>query len=119
MKKQQQQFESSIDHAIMKAAKASFDTCLKAAIAKAISTGADEGVAALKISFEIFQSLNQESGEYERHPLFKFKAGYSVPTKESIDGKIAERSQLVTGPDGYMIINGQITMDEILEGGGS
>ena len=34
-----EQFEISIDHAIMKAAKASFDTCLKAAIAKAISKG--------------------------------------------------------------------------------
>ena len=117
MKKEQ--FEISIDHAIMKAAKASFDTCLKAAIAKAISTGADEGSASLKISFEVFQSMNQESGEYERNPIFKFKAGYSVPTKESIDGKIVEKSQLVTGPDGYMIINGQITMDELMEGGGS
>lgn len=112
MKKEQ--FEISIDHSIMKAAKLSFDQCLKLAISKAISTGADEGSAALKISFDIYQTMNEKTGEYERKPIFKFKTGYAVPTKETIDGKIAEQSQLVSGPDGYMIINGQISMDEIL-----
>ena len=111
-----QQFEISIDHAMMIGAKAAFDTCLRAAVAKAIGTGSDEGSATLKISFEIFSSLNTETAEYRRTPVFKYKAGYSVPIKDSMDATIAESSWLIPDNDvGLMLVNGQVSMDELLE----
>ena len=112
MKKQQ--FKISIDHAMMIGAKAAFDTCLRAAVAKAIGTGSDEGSATLRISFEIFSALDQETGEYRRTPVLKYKAGYSVPMKESMDATIAESSRIVPGGNGYLLVNGQVSMDELL-----
>lgn len=110
-----QQFEISIDHAMMIGAKAAFDTCLRAAVAKAIGTGSDEGSATLKISFEIFSSLDTETAEYKRTPVFKYKAGYTVPMKESMDATIAERSRLYPDDDvGFILVNGQVSMDELL-----
>ena len=113
MKKQQ--FEISIDHAMMIGAKAAFDTCLRGAVAKAIGTGSDEGSATLKISFEILSTLDQETGEVRRMPVFKYKAGYSVPMKDSIDATIAENSRLIHDDDvGFMLVNGQVSMDELM-----
>ena len=110
-----QQFEISIDHAMMIGAKAAFDTCLRAAVTKAIGTGSDEGAATLKISFEILTAMDQETGEIRRMPVFKYKAGYSVPMKESMDATIGESSRLVHDDEiGYMLVNGQISMDELL-----
>ena len=113
MKKQQ--FEISIDHAMMIGAKAAFDTCLRAAVAKAISTGSDEGSATLRISFDILTAVDQETGELKRMPVFKYKAGYSVPMKESMDATIAESSRLLESRDGWKLVNGQISMDELME----
>ena len=110
-----QQFEISIDHAMMIGAKAAFDTCLRAAVAKAIGTGSDEGSATLKISFEIFSSLDTETAEYRRTPVFKYKAGYSVPMKESMDATIAESSRLMPDEEsGWLMVNGQVSIDELL-----
>ena len=55
-------YELSIDHSMLYGAKAGFDTCLKMAMAKAISTGSMEGSASLKISFELFKSLDKDTG---------------------------------------------------------
>ena len=113
-----QQFEISIDHTMMTGAKVAFDTCLRRAIAKAIGTGSDEGSASLKISFEILTSVDSESGETRRIPLLKYKAAYSVPMKESVDATIAESSRLIQGEDGgLLLINGQVSMDELLAEG--
>ena len=112
--RKKQQFEISIDHEMMIGAKAALDTCLRAAISKAISTGSDEGSATLKISFEIFSALDQETGEYRRTPVLKYKAGYSVPMKESMDATIAESSRIVPNDEGYLLVNGQVSMDELL-----
>ena len=110
-----QQFEISIDHAMMIGAKAAFDTCLRSAIAKAIGTGSDEGSATLKISFEIFSTVDKDTGEYNRMPAMKYKAGYSVPMKESLDATIVEESKLIPDAEiGYMLVNGQISMDELM-----
>ena len=109
-----QQFEISIDHAMMIGAKAAFDTCMRAAVAKAIATGSDEGSATLRISFDILTAVDNETGEIKRLPVFKYKAGYSVPMKESMDATIAESSRLKEGKDGWMLINGQVSMDELL-----
>ena len=108
------QFDISIDHAMMAGAKAAFDTCLRAAVTKAIGTGSDEGSATLKISFEIMTAMNQESGELQRMPLFKYKAGFNVPMKESMDATIAENSKLVESAEGWKLINGQISMEELM-----
>ena len=113
MKKQQ--FEISIDHAMMIGAKAAFDTCLREAVAKAIGTGSDEGSATLRISFEILTAMDSETGEIRRMPVFKYKAGYSVPMKDSMDATIAESSRLIPDDDvGFMLVNGQVSMDELL-----
>lgn len=113
MKKQQ--FEISIDHAMMIGAKSAFDTCLRAAVAKAIGTGSDEGSATLKISFEVLTAVDSETGELRRMPVFKYKAGYTVPMKESMDATIGESSRLVHSDDiGWMLVNGQVSMDELL-----
>ena len=108
------QFDISIDHAMMIGAKQAFDRCLKIAVTRAIATGSDEGSAALRISFSIETMVNAETGEMKRSPVFKYKAGYSVPMKESMDATIAESSRLESTKDGWMLINGQVSMDELL-----
>ena len=110
----EKQFDISIDHAMMIGAKAAFDTCLRAAVGKAIATGSDEGSAALRISFEVTTTMDEDSGELRRFPVFKYKAGYSVPMKESMDATIAESSRIVPGGDGYLLVNGQVSIDELL-----
>ena len=110
-----ERFEIGIDHGMMIGAKAAFDTCLRAAVTKAISTGSNEGSATLKISFEIVTTMDQDTGEVKRMPVFKYKAGYSVPMKESVDATIGESSRLVHSDDiGWMLVNGQVSMDELL-----
>ena len=48
-------------------------------------------------------------------PVFKYKAGYSVPMKDSMDATIAESSRLIPDDDvGFMLVNGQVSMDELL-----
>ena len=107
------QFEISLDHTVLKVAKSTFDKCLKMAVAKAIATGSDEGSATLKINFTIVTSIHDD-GEMKRLPLFKFKAGYSVPMKDSADGTITDRCEIIPGDEGYMLINDQVSMDEIM-----
>ena len=117
MKKQQ--FEIGIDHAMMIGAKAAFDTCMRAAVAKAISTGSDEGSASLKVSFEIVSTIDSDTGDCRRLPVFKYKAGYAVPMKDSMDATIAESSRLVPNSEsGWLLVNGQVSMDELLGGDG-
>ena len=112
------QFEISIDHAMMIGAKAAFDTCLRAAVTKAIGTGSDEGSATLKVSFEIFSTVDQDTGEIKRIPVLKYKAGYTVPMKESMDATIPESSMLIQNQDGgFLLVNGQISMDELMAEG--
>lgn len=112
MKKQQ--FDISIDHAMMTGAKQAFDTCMRQAVAKAIGTGSYEGSATLRISFDIVQSMDKDTGEVKQIPIFKYKAGYSVPMKESMDATIPEASILMKSPEGWMLVNGQISMDELM-----
>ena len=110
------QFDISIDHAMLIGAKAGFDTCLRAAIAKAIGTGSDEGSATLKISFEIYTGTDKDTGELKRVPVMKWKASYSVPMKESMDATIAESSRLILDRDEWQLVNGQVSMDELMDG---
>ena len=115
MNMKKQQFEISLDHTMLRGAKAAFDTCLRAAVAKAIGTGSDEGTATLKLGFEIMTALDRETGEYRRVPIMKYKASYSVPMKASMDATIDDESRLVPDEDlGYMLVNGQISMDELM-----
>ena len=109
------QFDISIDHPMMIAAKAAFDTCMRMAVGKAISTGSDEGSATLRISFEIVTAMDNETGELKRLPVFKYKAGYSVPMKESMDATIAMSSRLIEKDGSWKLVNGQVSMDELME----
>ena len=108
------QFDISIDHAMLKSAKQAFDVCLRAAITKAIGTGADEGSATLKISFEILTSMDKDTGEIYRTPELKYRAGFSVPMKESMEATITEQSRLEAADGEWKLINGQISMDELI-----
>ena len=109
-----ERFEIGIDHPMMTGAKAAFDTCLRAAVAKAIGTGSDEGSATLRISFEVFSAIDQDTGEYRRSPVFRYKAGYSVPMKESMDATIAESSRLKQDGADWLLVTGQVSMDELM-----
>ena len=112
------QFDLSIDHAMLKMAKMAFDECLKQMVNRAIATRSMEGKATLTIAMEIEDAEDKDTGEIIREPRIKFKAGFAVPLKESIDGKIAEHSRLERDPEGnWQMINSQIRMDELLEAG--
>ena len=112
------QFKFGIDHAMMTGAKTAFNTCLQTAVTKAISSGSDEGSATLRLSFDIATVMDKEAGEVKHLPVFKYKAGYSVPMKESMDATIAENSRLESTKDGWMLVNGQVSMDELMDGDG-
>ena len=108
------QFEISIDHAMMAGAKQAFDKCLQMAVARAIGTGSDEGSAALKISFSIVTTVDEDTGELRRMPIWKYKAGFNVPMKESMDATIPETGNLIEQAGGWKLVNGQISMEELL-----
>ena len=113
-------FELSIDHQMLKAAKIGFDACLKAMVAKAISTGSMEGSATLKVNFEITEETDKDTGEIYKQPEIRFKATYSVPLKQGCEGTIIEKSRIIQGRDGaWMLVNNQISMDELMKGEGS
>lgn len=110
-------FELSIDNPVLMSAKASLDTCLRAMVSRAISTGSMEGKASLTISMEIEDGMIEETGEIVKQPVIKFKAGWSVPIKESEEGKLPAGHQLVRNPDGeWCLINNQVTIDEVMGG---
>ena len=110
-------FELSIDNPVLMSAKASLDTCLKAMVSKAISTGSLEGTATLRISMEIEDGLIEQTGEVVKTPVIKFKAGWSVPIKENEEGKLPAGHQLVRNPEGeWCLISNQVSMDELMGG---
>ena len=110
-------FELSIDNPVLMSAKASLDTCLRAMVSRAISTGSMEGKASLTISMEIEDGMIEETGEIVKQPVIKFKAGWSVPIKESEEGKLPAGHQLVRNPDGeWCLINNQVSMEELIGG---
>ena len=116
MKKER--FDISIDHAMMAGAKSAFDTCLKIAVAKAIGTGSNEGSATLKVGFDITNAVDEATGEVRRLPVFKYRAGFNVPMKDGIEATIGESSRLIQKENGgFMLVNGQISMDELMEDG--
>lgn len=111
-------FELSINHPVLDGARLGFDACLKAAIGRAIHTGSMEGSASVKVSFEIFKVMNQDTGEWEMKQGIKYKATYSVPMKDSIDGDVRDESRLVSGKEGeYMLVNNQVSMTELMAEG--
>ena len=112
-------FELSIDNPVLMSAKASMDTCLRAMVSRAISTGSMEGTATLKISMEIEDGLIEETGEWVKEPVIKFKAGWSVPIKENEEGKLPAGHHLIRNPKGeWCLINNQVSIDELMGGEG-
>ena len=110
------QFDLSIDHKMLEGAKGGFDTCLKIAVAKALATGSNEGSATLRVSFEIHNGVDSETGETYMLPEIKYKAGYSVPMKDGIEGKVIEASRLIRKNDGgFSLVNEQVSMDELMD----
>ena len=112
-------FELSIDHPMLTIAKISFDMCLKQMIDKAIETGSMEGTATLKISFDISEETDKDTGEVFKQPSISYKVNYNVPMKYGTDGEIIEKSRLIDKRDGgWMLVGNQISMDELLKGKG-
>lgn len=109
------QFDISIDHEMMKGAKQALNKCMQLAVAKAIGTGSDEGSATLRIGFQIVTSMDENTAELKRMPIWEYKAGFSVPIKESVSATIQESSRLINSDDGWQLINGQVSMNEVLE----
>ena len=109
----------SIDHPALTGAKACMDTCLKAMVEKAISTGSNEGTATLKISMQIIEVLNEKTKEWEKQPIIKFKVGWAVPIKQSAEGKLPAENMLVRNPEGeWCMIQNQVSMDELMDDDG-
>ena len=107
-------FEIGIDHAMLAGAKGSFDACLREAVRRAIATGSMEGSANVKISFELFKSVDTDTGEEFLSPDIKFKAGYSVPMKGSLDGNVVEKGRIQPTQDGWILVNDQVSMNELM-----
>lgn len=108
--------ELSLDHPMLAAAKIEFEGALKRMVSKAVSTRSMEGTATLKISMDIMEVENNETKEWEKRPVIKFKAGWSVPIKENTEGKMPMNSQLVVNPAGeWCLISNQISMDELMD----
>ena len=109
-------FEMSIDNPALVGGKHGIDACLKMAIKKAIDTGSMEGSATLKVSFELMKHLEEGTGEVTIVPQFTCKFGYSVPMKKSAEFKVMENSRVIQNRDGeYMLVNDQVSMDELME----
>ena len=116
-----ERFELRMDHPSLVGAKVAMDSCLKAMVSKAVETRSMEGTATLKISMEILDVLNEETKEWEKKPSIKFKVGWSVPIKNSAEGKLMDicDGQLVRNPEGnWCLINNQVSMDELMGGEG-
>lgn len=109
-------FELSIDHPMLNIAKIGFDMCLKRMVARAIETGSMEGTATLKVSFDISEETDKETGEVFKQPQISYKVNFSVPMKYGTDGKIIEKSRLVDKREGgWILVGNQISMDELLK----
>ena len=114
-----ERFELRMDHPSLVGAKIAMDSCLKAMVEKAVQTRSMEGTATLKISMEILDVMNEKTKEWEKKPIIKFRVGWSVPIKNSAEGKLMEASegQLVRNPEGnWCLINNQVSMDELIGG---
>lgn len=111
-------FELSIDHPVLKHAKIGFDACVKHAVAKAISTKSMEGTVSLKISFEIEETINNETGELQKIPKIKFKSQYSVPIKEGAEGTVTDKCSIMADQANgqWMLVSNQVCIDELLDG---
>lgn len=105
----------SINNPILQSAQMGFDTCMKLAVAKAVETGSDEGSVTLTVKFLLERAVNSETGEIDLIPDIKFKAGYSVPMKESMQAEILDHCRLVPHDGKWLLVNNQISMDELLE----
>jgi hypothetical protein len=117
MKAMGNQYDITIDHRMMQEAKGALNGCMQMAVKRAIMTGANEGSATLRISFEIAEVLNKETSEFEKVPVWKFRAGFSVPMKESMEATMPETGRLIETDEGWKLVSDQIHMDELMAEG--
>ena len=111
-------FDLSIDNPALSVAKSAFDSCIRRAVRKAIETDSMEGSATLKISFQLTDAVDQETGETFFAPVIEYKSGYSVPIKDSIDGIIVHKCRMYKDEDmeGFFnLVSDQVTMEEAME----
>lgn len=110
----------TIDHPALLQAKAGFNTLLQHTINKAIVTGSMEGSVTLKLKFEISEDKDRETGEIRKVPKIGFKSTASVPLKSECEGSVTEPCTIMVGPrseGNYLLLDNQITFDELLMDG--
>ena len=116
MSSERRHAELSIDNPTLMQAKEALNACMKIAVAQAIEKGSMEGSATLKISFKIEACADKDTGQQFYQPEIDFKAGYSIPMKDSIDGKIIDACRMIARRDGKLcLIGNQISMAELMD----
>ena len=105
----------SIENPVLNGARMGMDTCLKMAVARAISTGSMKGSATLKVTFELEDVIDKDTGETYISPKIGYKNSYSVPKKDSVEGTVIELCRIVPKDGKYLLVNNQISMDELME----
>ena len=107
--------QMSIDSQVFGDLRGQISQALNQCIAKMRETGMTEGNVTAKIGLEIIDSDN---GTGRRVDVLKIdgKVGMTVPMR--YEGKVNSKIgiQCVHGPGSFMIADGQISMEEILEG---
>lgn len=116
MEEKKKRVDLGLDNPVMLAAKQAMNAAMKIAVMRAIKTGSMEGTATLKVNFELEEDADRITGEEFYSPKINYKAAYSVPMKDSIDGSIAEACRIIQGTnESYLLVNNQISMNEIME----
>lgn len=114
MENRERRVDLSIDNPILDDARQAMTTCMRIAVERAIRTGSMEGSVSLRVAFTLTSELDEETGEIYYSPEIAFKSSYTVPIKDSIDGKVMENSRLMQHADKWLLANNQISMDELL-----
>lgn len=105
----------TIDNPSMVPAKMALNFQLQEMVNKAVSTGSMEGTVTLKISMDIGEDIDKETGVIVKKPKIKYKATSSVPMKSDLDGKMMGNYSMARDVDGnWMLADNQISMDELM-----
>lgn len=105
----------TIDNPSMSPAKLALNYQLQEMVNRAVRTGSMEGTVTLKISMEIEEDQDKETGEIIKKPKIKYKATSSVPVKSDLDGKMMGNYRMARDEDGaWLLADNQISMEELL-----
>lgn len=108
----------SIDSQVFDDLRMQISQALNRCVARMRETGMMEGSVSAKIGLEFIDSRDKEPGTGPRVDVMKIdgKIGMTVPMR--YEGKVNSKIgiQCVRGENSFMIADGQISMEEILDG---